>query len=259
MSYESLAGTISDVVQSYRHYLGSKANPDAALTRFNTLLVNNVAAAHAEAAVFDFLDLYQLQPRVFEDASTGGPDFECRYGKQTFAVEVTSIGDDTLTRRSGMSNVVVEVAASFIDVPNLIRAFDSCVSAKTAKGQARVYTGPQVLAIVTTHVVSSIVPLTIQSFATTAFCKGKDGNVTPARRAYALVLFVQITGDASFIAGAIHPEPVLPLSIEPFHRIPFARVSNWHHRTASRLMTEWVVSQPDAHKVIYLPIQLRRL
>lgn len=267
MCAESLAGTVDDVVAYYRDVLASRSGgkkKTSHLKRFDTLLANNKAAAHAEAAVFDFLDLHhRLAPEIFEDASTGGPDFECTYGQRRFAVEVTSIGDVALTRRSNLPHDAAETSAdagaAFIDVQSLMQAFDSRLSAKNAKKQARVYDGPQVLAIVSTHIVSSVVPaVVVENFVREAFLKHEGRSIVPVRRAYGLILFVQVTGDASFVVGAVHPAPTVPLGIEPFRRIPFARVAASNFEADARLLTEWVVAQPEAHKSIYLPLELRR-
>ena len=253
----SLLGTIADVVAGYREYLArySGAAKLSPLKRFDALMKANEDAAHAEAAVFDFLDLYKLQPRTLEDPSKGGPDFECAYGKLKFAVEVTNIGHPTLTRRSGMGN---EPETTYINLPELLRALDSRLSAMASRGQARSYVGPRVLAIVTKHIVAAILPSAgLQEFASTAFLQRRNGTFVPVRRAYSMILLVQITGDASFVAGAVHPNPEHPMPIDPFWRIPFARVTS-ASSSNDAVVTEWVIAQPDAAKVIYLPSALRR-
>src|SRR5471030_420133 len=96
----SLLGTIDDVVAAYREHL-SRANAGPAtrlaLKRYNSLLRASPDAAHAEAAMYDFLDHCHLEPTNLEHPSEGGPDFECHRGNDRFAVEVTSIGETTLT------------------------------------------------------------------------------------------------------------------------------------------------------------------
>jgi hypothetical protein len=248
----SLYGTIDDVVTAYRSELARRAAVGQ-LKRFDDLLGANTDAAHAEAAVFDFLHRLHLQPENLEDLSEGGPDFRCHFAAQEFAVEVTAIGEPTLTRRSGMSN---EPQVSYIDLAELLRAFDSRLSSKTGRAQAHKFSGPRVLAMVAKHIATNVLFLGgIEQFARAAFSSA-DGR--PVRRAYSLVLFVEISGDASWVAGAEHPNPERGMSSEAFPRVPFARVVASSPEGVNANV-EWVIGSPDPFKACFLPPALRRV
>lgn len=255
----SLLGTITDVVAAYREYLATcnVTNASASpLKRFDRLFRSNEDSAHAEAATFDFLDQCHLRPRPLEDPSTGGPDFECSYGSLSFAVEVTSIGDVTLTKRSGMKS---EPQVAFVDLPELVRGFDSRVSFKNSKQQARQYAGPRALTIVTKHIVTpALFAAGMEGFVSSVFCRKENGVFVPFRRAYGLVLLLQITGDASFIVGALHPEPEHQVPIDAFPRVPFARIATWPPSNG-HVAVEWVIARPYALKSLYLPAAFRKI
>jgi hypothetical protein len=246
----SLLGTIDDVVAAYRAYLSVAGV--FSLNRFNKLLEITPDAAHADAVVYDFLDLSNLEPATLEHPSEGGPDFECHRGDLRVAVEVTSIGEETLTRRSGMSN---NPQVGVINFEQLLRAFDGRLSTKSGKPQARVFTGPRVLAIVTKHIVTSVLfAFGIGEFIKSAFTIAEGSSVRTVRRAYAAVLFVQITGDSSLVAGALHPDPEYSLALEVFPRVPFARLKDWQSPNS---VVEWVTARPEAFKSLFLPPALR--
>jgi hypothetical protein len=152
-----------------------------------------------------------------------------------------------------------EPQVSYIDLAALIRAFASRVSSKTTKPQARAYGGPRVLAIVAKHIaMSALFAEGVEGFATTAFCVKEKSVFRAFRGAYAIVLLVQITGDSSWIAGAIHPEPAYILDIDVFPEVPFVRITPWP-TTSEHLKTEWVIARPHPMKFLYLPRALRQV
>src|SRR2546428_351043 len=99
-SRESLTLTLNEMVVRYREML----RDSSAVKSFDARLSACPEAAHAEAAAYDFLDSCRLGPVVLENASHGGNDFECSFGEQKFAVEVTAVTNSTASARSGVDH-----------------------------------------------------------------------------------------------------------------------------------------------------------
>ena len=69
-------------------------------------------AAQAEAVVFSWLRAEKVEPRLFEDAGTGGPDFCCAYsGSDRFLLEVTSKELHSILRLWSLNFAGIEVGA----------------------------------------------------------------------------------------------------------------------------------------------------
>lgn len=268
--------TLAEVVEWYERRLSAAGTNGARLAKqFRRRLTGHREAAQAEAAVFHYLEVKNLKPTILEDPSRGGMDFECTFGDEKFAVEVTAFASQTVTNRSGYPDELSE--PGYVDLPSIISLVRSRISDKAV--QARSYPGPSVLAIGSTHVIgSTIVSAGVEEFLTgeanIAFTVASNGTVgdvhmattlknaayvraTPEglqsfRSRYALVLFFAIHGGGAHVTGIIHPAPDQPLSITPFRNVPFARLE-WPVRD-NNLRVEWVIADPrvDVHYFIHL-------
>lgn len=239
--------TLAEVVEWYEQRLSAVGTHGPRLAKqFGARLLSNQEGAQAEAAVFHYLEVKNLEPTVLEDPSSGGLDFECSFGDDKFAVEVTAFASQTVTNRSGYPDKPSE--PGYVNLPSIISLVRSRISDKAV--QARSYPGPRVLAIGSTHVIgSTIFSAGVEEFLTgeanIAFTVSSDGTagdlhmastlknaaylratpdgVQSFRPAYALVLFFAIHGAGAHVTGIIHPAPDQPLSITPFPNVPFAR------------------------------------
>ena len=185
---------LQELVDSYRNYLffHEKLNPhQRAATRFDDRLKSSPESAKAEAVAFDFLRSRNLEPRLLEDASFGGCDFECTFGHTRFAVEVTALDAEKMTEASGIGD---DFELGYIDIVVPISR-----SGGTA-GESYMATELENAAHLT---------------------KDKSGRTALFRRTYAIVLFAGIDPDKAFVMGFLHPEPQHALGYDAFTAVPF--------------------------------------
>jgi hypothetical protein len=92
---------VRDVLEYYRCYLSRNHDIADHSTQFMKRENSDPKAAEAEAVVFSWLRAEKLEPRLFEDAGTGGPDFLCTHsGSDPFLVEATSLDSEMVSERS---------------------------------------------------------------------------------------------------------------------------------------------------------------
>jgi hypothetical protein len=104
--------TVDDVLEYYYRYLARNRDLSVQFERFKKRLSNNSKTATAEAIVFSLLRAGTLRPELFEDVSTGGPDFRCaRSPNGTFLVEVTCLDSEMVTRRSGLPSTITRAGS----------------------------------------------------------------------------------------------------------------------------------------------------
>jgi hypothetical protein len=274
---------LSALVESYRNYLlyHEKLNrKQRAATRFDERLKSSPESAKAEAVAFDFLRSRNLEPRLLEDVSFGGCDFECKYGHTAFAVEVTAIGSEKMEEASGVDD---DFEIGFVGMPGLLKALRSRLSSKSSNWQTRKYVGPRVLFVGMQHMATNIlfmggitefltgsskivVPISAnggpagEPYMATEFenaahlTKGKSGEVALFRRTYAIVVFAGIDPDKLYVMGFLHPQPDYELPYEVFPEVPFARIQ-WPIQN-NTVQTEWVIAQPNPHRSYYFPVEL---
>jgi len=229
---------------------------------------------------FDFLRSRNLEPRILEDASFGGCDFECTVGNSRFAVEVTALGSEKMAEASGIDD---DFEFGYIDMPEILAALRSRLSSKSSRWQTRKYAGPRVLFIGTQHMSSNVLfmggiaefltgtsaivtPISRsggpagESYMATGFHnaahlrKDKSGAVGLFRRTYAIVLFVGIDPNKAFVMGVLHPEPEHKLGYDIFDEVPFARIQ-WPIQN-NTVQVEWVIANPVPHQSYYFPIEV---
>jgi hypothetical protein len=95
--------TVRDVLEYYRSYLSRNRDLADHCTQFLKRENSDPKAAEAEAVAFSWLRAEKLEPRLFEDSGTGGPDFLCtQSGCDRFLVEATSLDSEMVSERSGL-------------------------------------------------------------------------------------------------------------------------------------------------------------
>lgn len=85
---------------------------------------------------------------------------------------------------------------------------------------------------------------------TAAHLRLTEGTVATFRKEYALTLLMSIGGGECFVQGIINPAPEIPLAIEAFPKVPFARL---RAVAAHEISVEWVVADPWPFKHYYIP------
>jgi hypothetical protein len=97
----NMGDTVRDVLEYYRCYLSRNRDLADHCTQFLKRENSDPQAAEAEAVVFSRLRAEKLEPRLFEDTGTGGPDFLCTpSGNDRFLVEATSSDTEMVSERS---------------------------------------------------------------------------------------------------------------------------------------------------------------
>jgi len=120
----------------------------SAVERFDRHLESISLAAFAEAAIFDLLVSHGLSPVATDDPSTGGVDIQCSLAGVGFAVEVTSLGSDTIDSRCLNAQ---PTGGFMLNTSEFLALVRQRVSSKGTNAQARRSVGPRVLAIITDH------------------------------------------------------------------------------------------------------------
>lgn len=267
-----------------------KANYPTHLTPFNQRRAQDREAALAEAIVFGMLKGFGVRPKINEVVGTGGADFICsaNFGssilglreptpESMFIVEATSLDPDAVSRNTSIPNEAPEEISggAFSLLTRSVFA-----KAKDKATQLAGYDMPRVLAIASSHegvgaVFNSGAALNILvsdyhwrqdigsntfdpnryiNLANSVFVKpGPNGTIEAARKSISAILLVAVHGDQSIVHGILHPEPVKPLPIEFFPKVPFLRIAKWPILDG-RIFTEWVIADPDGLKV-YHPIR----
>jgi hypothetical protein len=264
--------TSSEIVTWYRERLRAQGS----INRFDQRLLAAPEAAQAEAVVFHYLLVKNLQPSLLEDPTTGGLDYECFFGNTRFAVEVTALVSETVSEKSRFPNELK--GPGNLDTSSIVSLVRSRISNKAP--QARSYPGPRVLAITSTHVLASVLfsagaeefltgeagiafqvgpkgpiddPYMATELKNSAFVRpGAEGGMETYRPKHALVLFFAIHGSGAHVLGIVNPNPEHSLEIAPFRNVPFARLQ-WP-AVDDTLRVEWFISgpRPEQHYFIHL-------
>jgi hypothetical protein len=145
--------TLQDIHDCYRSYLGRNRDLANLCTQFLKREKSDLAAAQAEAVVFSWLRAEKLEPTIFEDAGTGGPDFCATHAKTNrFLIEATSLDSDMVAERSGLAaDITAAGGGAFALITEKLKA-KAQSKAKQLSGQSL----PTVLAIASDHAFASL-------------------------------------------------------------------------------------------------------
>ncbi len=144
--------SIDEVVDSYWVFL-VRNKYEAHLQRFKQRLKSDLGAAQSEAVVFSLLWSSKINPDIFEDVSSGGPDFCCQPdARRRFVVEVTSLESRAVARRSKLPERIDGPGGGAFGM--ITTALRSAAAAKAA--QLANYSCPRVLAITSSHAFATI-------------------------------------------------------------------------------------------------------
>src|ERR1019366_8419415 len=95
--------SVDEVVDFYWRFLSRNAKYAVHFGQFKKRYQLDQKAAEAEAIVFSLLRAEKLNPDIFEDPGTGGPDFRCNPSSgESFLLEVTSLDSESVSKKSGL-------------------------------------------------------------------------------------------------------------------------------------------------------------
>jgi hypothetical protein len=243
--------SIDGVVESYWEFL-DRSDRHAHLVRFKQRLESDIKAAQAEAVVFSLLWASGAHPDIFEDISTGGPDFICQPdGNSKFLVEVTSLESAAVARRSNLPEEIKGRGGTAFGL--LTTALDSAAASKVAQ-LAKHPSYPRALAITSSHAFSAML---MDDYAALRFLVSdlmishrvgdpndpgewvtdlrksaflrtdESGRVVPIRQSISAILLVAIYPNQANVVGILHPEPRVAFSPALLWRIPYVCLRNW--------------------------------
>lgn len=258
---------IDEVVDSYWIFL-ARNHCDLHLENFKRRLKADVRAAEAEAVVFALLWSAKARPDIFEDPSSGGPDFCCEPDQRgKFLVEVTSLESCSVSRRSHLpDHIDTQGGGAF----GLITAtLDAAAGSKAA--QLANWPYPRVLAITSSHafahllmdrlpaenlllsdpMISPIGDTSGRTAMTTDLSRAvffrldkSRSRIVPRRQSISAILLVSISHIQAEIVGILHPAPAVRFDPALFRKVPYLRVKNWPI-IDRRIQTEWIADTEE--------------
>jgi len=264
---------LDGLVKSYALWLEVKA-PEH-LSAFRQRLNSDPEAARAEGVVFGLLRGAALNPGMGEVIGKGGVDFICEPRNHSkFAVEVTSLRTETVTKASGLQSPV-GVGGFFGQVTTALMR-----EAVNKATQLADYPMPRLLVIATEHEGASMVmgthaaeelltgttmfqvkigdveasPEVIAPLKNSVFFRPKNDTVEPARQSISAILLLSITHDRAFALGLLHPAPAVVFDWQVLPRVHFVRLREWP--ITNRFGIEWVGPQPSPASFLHMPIVL---
>jgi len=260
--------SVDEIVDSYWRFL-SRNRYDGHLKRFKDRLDSDPKAAEAEAVVFSVLWSEKLRPDVFEDNSTGGPDFRCDPSLgDSFLVEVKSLDSKAVSDRSTLP---LQLNGPGGQAVRLITD-KLCSAAQSKAAQLGGRGMPGVLAITSAYDYAGLlmdrgpaeylmtsaphfrIPLgsTGRSgqWATdlrdAVFCQAGildaygDQRFNTRYRSIAAILLVTIGVRETEVVGLLHPDAAHPFDPQLFPAVPYVRFAQWP-LTSTNISTEWIL------------------
>lgn len=260
--------SLRDVVGYYRCYLGRNRDLAKHCARFLKREKTDPKAAQAEAVIFSWLRAEKLEPHLFENVGTGGPDFCCTHSDGGhFLVEATSLDSERVSNRSGLPTEITSSGGmAFGLITDKLKA--------KAKSKARQLAGhslPTVLAIASDHVAASIlmdrqaaeylmtsaplfaVPLNGDPGYWTLNLKDAvfrrptglfDVSGQPIIGTYlqsiSAILLITVDDCTDRIVGALHPDATNPFNPQWMPGVPFIKFAETSSPT--QIATKWIQS-----------------
>ena len=265
--------SVDEIVERHWRFLSRNEQYALHFAQFKRRYQADRKSAEAEAIVFSLLRAEKLNPDIFEDPGTGGPDFRCDLSPgESFLVEVTSLDSASVSKKSGLPLRIDGAgggAYGFI-TEKLLSA------AKNKADQLGGRGSPGVLAITSDYDFAGLlldrmaaeylmtsapqinVPLDGRPHYMTTdlrnavFCStgllDASGNLTirPRRQSISAVLLIAIHPRESRVVGLLHPEPASPFDPLWLPRVPYLRFQHWPI-IGNKAPTEWILGEPDHH------------
>ena len=236
--------TVDNLLDEYKQFLD--ANQPEHSNSFHQRCNTQPEAARAEAIIFSFFQWNGYDIRVAETGNEGGVDFRVQTENADFVVEVTSILQETFTKRSGAPESPISGKGYHVDLYGVARqirheAFDK---AKQMSG----YDCPTILVIACEHpeyadilhdkeafgpkmLLTSPPKLSVPGgnnvtyLEDSLFFKFQNGRIVFCRESISAVLLFYIHPRIrAEIVGLLHPKPAYNFSIELLPSVPFVEV-----------------------------------
>jgi hypothetical protein len=270
--------SLDDVVEAHAEYLRLKHPSDHA--KFVKLRRSDCEAATGEAVLFSLMKVYFCaNPEPADHPGTGGTDIICHKHREDFVVEVTSLRDETVERRSGIPAVVDEAAGGAFQMVTeaLFRKARSKATQMSGHPHARV------LAITSTHFGASMVlgtmaaewlltsepriqlpigapgapaTMTTDLRRSVFFHADEHRNIVAQRQSISAILLVGVFGNEANVVGILHPESAYPFNVALLPGVPFVRIKNWPI-VGGIVNTEWVVVHPEPKVFPHAAVSVR--
>ena len=263
--------SVDEIVDGYWRYLSRNKEHTTHFEQFKKRYQSDQKAAEAEAVVFSLVRSQKLNPEIFEDASTGGPDFRCDpLSGESFLLEVTSLDAASVSKKSGLP---LQMTGAGGGAFGLIT--DKLLSqAKSKARQLGNHGLPGLLAITSDYDFAGVlldrmaaeflmtsapqinVPLNGErSYTTTdlrhaVFCRPGLLNafgeqiIYPCRQSISSILLITIHPRESTAVGLLHPEATSPFNPLMLARVPFVRFKNWP-LIGRNIETEWTLGDTE--------------
>jgi hypothetical protein len=263
--------SVDEIVERYWRFLSRNEQYALHFAQFKRRYQADRKSAEAEAIMFSLLRAEKLNPDIFEDPGTGGPDFRCDLSPgESFLVEVTSLDSASVSKKSGLPLRIDGAGggAYGLITEKLLSA------AKNKADQLGGHDSPGVLAITSDYDFAGLlldrmaaeylmtsapqinVPLDGRPHYMTTdlrnavFCNmsllDASGNpiISPRRRSISAILLIAIHSRESRVVGLLHPEPASPFDPHWLPRVPYLRFQHWPI-TGNKAPTEWILGEPD--------------
>jgi hypothetical protein len=250
------ATSVDEMVRYYWRFLERNGYMDH-LKRFSYRLKAEPHSAQAEAVVFQILWSEDLHPDIFEDNSTGGPDFCCKSpANESFLVEVASLDPAAVSKRSGLPLRIEGPGGRAYGL--ITEKFFSVVQGK--EKQLDSYGLPGVLAIKCAYDFAALlmdrgaalyalgsrpafeVPIGGGKAETRLTWDPKGGifwspskvvnlagypDLLPRYQSVSAVLLIAIHPNESNVVGILHPAPSHSFDPEWLPNVPYVRFKQW--------------------------------
>jgi hypothetical protein len=261
---------VHTVVDSYADLL---ARHPRLHRRFQKRRREKPESALAEAMTFSVLQQCGVKPEIADQLNIGGPDFRCTgiRGEQ-FMVEATSFEPDKVTKDTSIENEPSPgLNGQAYDL--LTRQLEEKAGSK--RRQFDQLQCPGILAIASSHLGSSLVldayaannALISQPFwvvneegmstdlASSLFLRLEDnGEITERNQSISAILLVSVTGDRSYVCGALNPAATRKLKSESLWMVPFVYLKDWPIEGRS-LRCEWTMGSLRSYEVEHKSIR----
>ena len=273
---------VNDLVDNYKNFLENEHLNH--VKSYSDRLRDHAASARAEAVTFHFFRSNLDEVRVNEDLNKGGVDFLCQTGTSEFIAEITCLGSESVTRKSGLKYEPTE-NRSVGTVSPITRKLCDTVCGKAS--QMSGYENPGILVIACEHPQADLlfdsfdaqsllvgdikigvsIPNdpneqqgvdSITEMENSCFLQWNQGWELINRSVSAILLF-HISGVSAFALGILHPDPVHKFPPKLLPSIPFVRLKQWPPE-GGRIELEWVkyentevveISEPEQHRFWY--------
>jgi hypothetical protein len=250
------AVSVDEMVEYYHRFL-ARNGYKGHLKRFSDRLQADPHSARAEAVVFQILWSEDLHPDIFEDNSTGGPDFCCKSAaNESFLVEVASLNSAAVSKRSGLPlrvegpgggayGLITEKLFSVVqskatqlgghDLPGILAitcAYDFAALLMD-RGAARYALGSRPRYEVPIGGGKAEASLTWDPKGGIFWSASKVVDLSgypdllPRYQSVAAVLLIAIYPNESNVVGLLHPAPFRSFDPEWLPTVPYVRFKQW--------------------------------